>query len=106
MARIKAPADLPELVKAAFAKARTDGDLHYFATQATVLRANSIPVCWIRRQCLNFLPTNVSVAFITVDSASLFPSAGEQAQGPPSRPIQALQARRSLREPAISPAAH
>lgn len=44
MPHIRAPADLPELVKAAFSKARRDGDLHYFPTQVTILTANSIPV--------------------------------------------------------------
>ncbi|KAJ0162029.1 FIT family protein scs3 [Colletotrichum tanaceti] len=43
MSPIKAPANLPELVKAAFAKARSNGDLTYYATQATILDANSIP---------------------------------------------------------------
>lgn len=44
MSRIRAPAELPELVKAAFANACRDGELHYFPTQVTVLNVNSIPV--------------------------------------------------------------
>lgn len=44
MSRIKAPANLPELVRSAFARARSEGDLHYFPTQVTILLANSIPV--------------------------------------------------------------
>ncbi|KXH28308.1 inositol phospholipid synthesis protein Scs3p [Colletotrichum salicis] len=40
---IKAPVNLPELVKAAFNKARSNGDLTYYATQVTVLKANSTP---------------------------------------------------------------
>ncbi|KAI8215841.1 Diadenosine 5',5'''-P1,P4-tetraphosphate phosphorylase 2 [Colletotrichum sp. SAR 10_86] len=44
MAPIKAPANLPELVKTAFNKARANGDLNYYATQVAVLTANSIPV--------------------------------------------------------------
>ncbi|KAK2002400.1 ATP adenylyltransferase [Colletotrichum falcatum] len=43
MSLIKAPANLPELVRAAFTKARSNGDLTYYATQVTVLHANSIP---------------------------------------------------------------
>ncbi|KZL84819.1 atp adenylyltransferase [Colletotrichum incanum] len=43
MSPVKAPANLPELVKATFSKARSNGDLTYYATQVTVLNANSIP---------------------------------------------------------------
>ncbi|CAG9943979.1 unnamed protein product [Clonostachys rosea f. rosea IK726] len=43
MARIKAPAELPELVRAAFSKARSSGDLHFFPTQVTLLNVDSIP---------------------------------------------------------------
>ncbi|VUC34699.1 unnamed protein product [Clonostachys rosea] len=43
MARIKAPAELPDLVRAAFSKARSSGDLHFFPTQVTLLNADSIP---------------------------------------------------------------
>ncbi|GAB0135789.1 hypothetical protein EsDP_00004114 [Epichloe bromicola] len=39
----KPPANLPELVKTAFAKARADGELHYFPTQVTVLSVGSVP---------------------------------------------------------------
>ncbi|GKT47589.1 diadenosine 5',5'''-P1,P4-tetraphosphate phosphorylase 2 [Colletotrichum spaethianum] len=49
MSPIKAPVNLPELVKAAFSKARSNGDLTYYATQVTVLNANSIPVSLHRR---------------------------------------------------------
>lgn len=44
MSPIKAPVNLPELVKAAFNKARSNGELTYYATQVTVLNANSTPV--------------------------------------------------------------
>lgn len=44
MPPIRAPVNLPELVKAAFSKARSNGDLTYYATQVTVLDANSTPV--------------------------------------------------------------
>ena len=44
MVRLKAPADLPQLVKRTFAKARADGDLHYFETRVTIIEANKIPV--------------------------------------------------------------
>ncbi|UNI13865.1 ATP adenylyltransferase [Purpureocillium takamizusanense] len=37
------PANLPELVRAAFARARGDGDLHYFPTQVTVLPVGIVP---------------------------------------------------------------
>ncbi|KAJ6446772.1 FIT family protein scs3 [Purpureocillium lavendulum] len=40
---IRAPANLPELVKAAFARARQDGDLHFFPTQVTVLPVGPVP---------------------------------------------------------------
>ncbi|KAF9875289.1 putative bis(5'-nucleosyl)-tetraphosphatase [Colletotrichum karsti] len=43
MSLVKAPANLPDLVKAAFNKARANADLNYYATQVTVLNANSIP---------------------------------------------------------------
>ncbi|KAH6998906.1 HIT-like domain-containing protein [Ilyonectria sp. MPI-CAGE-AT-0026] len=43
MTRLKAPSALPDLVKSAFAKARSEGDLHYYPTQVTVLKANNIP---------------------------------------------------------------
>ncbi|KAG9257135.1 HIT-like domain-containing protein [Emericellopsis atlantica] len=43
MSRIKAPGDLPDLVKKAFNAARANGDIHYFPTQVTILTAGSIP---------------------------------------------------------------
>ncbi|KAK1580073.1 ATP adenylyltransferase [Colletotrichum navitas] len=43
MSPIKAPVNLPELVRAAFNNARSNGDLTYYATQVTVLHASSIP---------------------------------------------------------------
>ncbi|PNY22822.1 Uncharacterized protein TCAP_07057 [Tolypocladium capitatum] len=43
MSRVRAPVNLPELVTTAFAKARLDGELHYFPTQVTTLRVGSIP---------------------------------------------------------------
>jgi hypothetical protein len=44
MPRLKAPSNLPELVKSTFTRARSEGDLHYFPTQVTVLNVDSIPV--------------------------------------------------------------
>jgi len=44
MPRIKAPSNLPELVKSTFTKARSEGDLHYFPTQVAILNVDSIPV--------------------------------------------------------------
>ncbi|RBA17802.1 hypothetical protein FPRO05_11517 [Fusarium proliferatum] len=43
MPRIKAPSNLPELVKSTFTRARSDGDLHYFPTQVAILNVDSIP---------------------------------------------------------------
>ncbi|KAF5020950.1 hypothetical protein F66182_6996, partial [Fusarium sp. NRRL 66182] len=43
MPRIKAPPNLPELVKSTFAKACSEGDLHYFPTKVTILDVDSIP---------------------------------------------------------------
>ncbi|KAK7745616.1 bifunctional AP-4-A phosphorylase/ADP sulfurylase [Diatrype stigma] len=43
MARIQAPPNLPALVKAAFQKARSNGDLTYYPTQATILTVGSVP---------------------------------------------------------------
>ncbi|TEA22319.1 Diadenosine 5',5'''-P1,P4-tetraphosphate phosphorylase 2 [Colletotrichum sidae] len=43
MLPINAPSNLPELVKAAFDRARTNGDLTYYATQVTVLTVDSTP---------------------------------------------------------------
>lgn len=50
-ARIRAPSDLPELVRAGFAKALSEGELHYFPTQVTLLQANSIPVSRLSASC-------------------------------------------------------
>lgn len=44
MAPVKVPANLPELVKTAFHRARASGDVHFFPTQVTLLNVNSIPV--------------------------------------------------------------
>lgn len=44
MAVAKAPSNLPQLVKAAFTKARANGDLLYFQTHVTVLKPSSHPV--------------------------------------------------------------
>jgi hypothetical protein len=44
MARVNIPQNLPELVKAAFNKARSNGDLSFYPTQVTLLNINSIPV--------------------------------------------------------------
>lgn len=44
MTVVKVPANLPQLVKAAFIKARANGDLLYFQTQVTVLKPSSHPV--------------------------------------------------------------
>ncbi|KPM38269.1 hypothetical protein AK830_g8292 [Neonectria ditissima] len=43
MTRLKAPSALPELVKSAFAKASSEGHVHYYPSQATILYANDIP---------------------------------------------------------------
>ncbi|KAM7193059.1 inositol phospholipid synthesis protein Scs3p [Naviculisporaceae sp. PSN 640] len=43
MPPIKAPANLPELVRTAFQKARTNGDLLYYPTQVALLDVNSVP---------------------------------------------------------------
>ncbi|KAJ2894202.1 inositol phospholipid synthesis protein Scs3p [Zalerion maritima] len=43
MAPMKAPSNLPELVRSAFNKAKTNGDLTHFPSQGAVLTANSIP---------------------------------------------------------------
>ncbi|PTB46131.1 hypothetical protein M441DRAFT_52901 [Trichoderma asperellum CBS 433.97] len=43
MSRLKAPANLHELVRATFSKALSANELHYFPTQVTILHVNSIP---------------------------------------------------------------
>ncbi|AEO58211.1 histidine triad-like protein [Thermothelomyces thermophilus ATCC 42464] len=43
MLSVKVPANLPELVKAAFNRARASGDVHFFPTQVTLVNVNSIP---------------------------------------------------------------
>ncbi|KAL2141628.1 hypothetical protein VTI28DRAFT_2174 [Corynascus sepedonium] len=43
MLPVKVPANLPELVKAAFNRARASGDVHFFPTQVTLINVNSIP---------------------------------------------------------------
>jgi hypothetical protein len=45
MAPAKVPANLPELVKAAFNRARANGDVHFYPTQVTLVNVNSVPVC-------------------------------------------------------------
>lgn len=44
MPPIKVPANLPELVRTAFHKARTNGDLIYYPTQVSLLDVNCVPV--------------------------------------------------------------
>ncbi|KAK4123044.1 hypothetical protein N657DRAFT_690720 [Parathielavia appendiculata] len=43
MAPIKTPANLPELVRSTFNRARASGDVHFFPTQVTLVNVNSIP---------------------------------------------------------------
>lgn len=43
MSPVKAPANLPELVRSAFQRAKTAGDLNYYATQVTILSPSSVP---------------------------------------------------------------
>lgn len=43
MSRLKAPANLHDLVKTTFSKALSTNELHYFPTQVTILQVNSIP---------------------------------------------------------------
>ncbi|EGR48514.1 uncharacterized protein TRIREDRAFT_107206 [Trichoderma reesei QM6a] len=43
MSLLKAPSNLPELVKTTFSKALAANELHYFPTQVTILHINSIP---------------------------------------------------------------
>lgn len=45
MTPVKAPANLPDLVKAAFNRARSNGDLTYYPTRVAILEVNSVPVC-------------------------------------------------------------
>ncbi|KAK3295360.1 inositol phospholipid synthesis and fat-storage-inducing TM-domain-containing protein [Chaetomium fimeti] len=44
MGSIKIPANLPELVRTAFNRARASGDVHFFPTQVTLVNVNSVPV--------------------------------------------------------------
>ncbi|KAK4238969.1 pectate lyase superfamily protein-domain-containing protein [Achaetomium macrosporum] len=43
MAPVKVPANLPELVRTAFNRARASGDVHFFPTQVTLVNVNSVP---------------------------------------------------------------
>ncbi|KAI6360606.1 hypothetical protein MCOR25_006691 [Pyricularia grisea] len=43
MGRIRAPNNLPELVRSTFARAKASGDVNFYPTQAAVLHVNSIP---------------------------------------------------------------
>ncbi|KAL1861581.1 hypothetical protein VTK73DRAFT_7041 [Phialemonium thermophilum] len=43
MPPVKPPGNLPDLVAAAFSRAKASGDLTYYPTQVTILQANSIP---------------------------------------------------------------
>jgi hypothetical protein len=44
MGPVKIPANLPELVRSAFNRARASGDVHFFPTQVTLVNVNSVPV--------------------------------------------------------------
>lgn len=44
MSPLRAPANLPSLVKTAFANAKATGDLSYFPTQVALLKLNSVHV--------------------------------------------------------------
>jgi hypothetical protein len=44
MAPVKIPANLPDLVRTAFNRARASGDVHFFPTQVALVNVNSIPV--------------------------------------------------------------
>lgn len=44
MGPVKIPANLPELVRTAFHRARASGDVHFFPTQVTLVNVNSVPV--------------------------------------------------------------
>lgn len=50
MATLMVPTRLPELIKAAFAKALSNGDLFYFATHAQDVRVGALSVS---NHCLN-----------------------------------------------------
>ena len=47
MAPFTVPKNLPDLVRAAFSRARASGDVHFYPTEAAVLDVNSIPVCYV-----------------------------------------------------------
>jgi ATP adenylyltransferase len=44
MAPVKVPANLPELVRSAFNRARASGDVHFFPTEVTLVNVHSVPV--------------------------------------------------------------
>lgn len=44
MARSRIPVNLPDLVSKAFHSARATGDVHFFPTQVTLVKVNSVPV--------------------------------------------------------------
>jgi ATP adenylyltransferase len=44
MVPVKIPANLPDLVRTAFNRARASGDVHFFPTQVALVNVNSIPV--------------------------------------------------------------
>ncbi|SPQ22980.1 90a2fc61-dd08-4724-83cd-0ab5f10154e7 [Thermothielavioides terrestris] len=43
MAPVKVPANLPELVRSAFNRARASGDVHFFPTEVTLVNVHSVP---------------------------------------------------------------
>ncbi|KAH7162257.1 HIT-like domain-containing protein [Dactylonectria estremocensis] len=43
MSRLKVSSGLPDLVKSTFARARSEGDLQYYPTQAAIIQVNHIP---------------------------------------------------------------
>lgn len=45
MAPFTVPRNLPELVKAAFSRARASGDVNFYPTEAVILNINSLPAC-------------------------------------------------------------
>lgn len=89
MAALKAPARLPELVKAAFAKALHEGDLSYFPTHVQDVRVGSLSVqSTTTTQPKTMSPTKltdkektVSIAVLAISRKQAQGGGGSQATG-------------------------
>ncbi|KAF5239758.1 hypothetical protein FAUST_4807 [Fusarium austroamericanum] len=83
MPRTRAPSSLPNLVKSTFARARSDGDLHYFPTQVAVLNVDSIPVSLSAPDLIQHTHTQKDYTNISQFQLRFSPSLANKPKPPP-----------------------